>query len=83
MKSLCRLLPALALFASFHCASAWAAQTPFEESGGQKTPTYAQTMEWFGDLAESSPLIEVTSFGISAQGRDLPLVIADKDGRFD
>jgi hypothetical protein len=40
-------------------------------------------MEWFGDLAESSPLIEVTSFGISAQGRDLPLVIADKDGRFD
>ncbi len=61
---------------------AGALQTPFEESDGLRTPTYAETMTWFADLAAGSPLIELTSFGTSPQGRSLPLVIADKEGRF-
>ena len=63
-------------------ANATALQTPFEESGGKRTPTYEETMAWFADLAADSPLIELTSFGTSPQGRKLPLVIADLEGGF-
>ncbi|MEN8008111.1 MAG: M14 family metallopeptidase [Candidatus Krumholzibacteriota bacterium] len=62
--------------------AASAVPTPFEESGGLRTPTYENTMAWFADLAEGSPLIELTTFGTSPQGRSLPLVIADRQGRF-
>ena len=61
---------------------AGARQTPYEESEGRRTPTYDETMAWFADLAADSPLIELTSFGTSPQGRKLPLVIADRQGRF-
>jgi hypothetical protein len=64
-------------------ADAGARQTPFEKSDGRRTPTYEETMAWFADLAAGSPLIELTTFGTSPQGRSLPLVIADKEGRFD
>ena len=57
-----------------------APRTPFEDSGGAETPTYAETVAWLEDLAESSPLIRLTTFGVSPQGRGLPLVITDRDG---
>jgi hypothetical protein len=63
-------------------ATAGARQTPYEESEGRRTPTYKETMAWFADLATDSPLIDLTSFGSSPQGRKLPLVIADLEGRF-
>ena len=56
--------------------------TPFEESGGLDTPRYEETVSWCEDLAASSELLQFTSFGVSPQGRDLPLVIADRRGRF-
>ena len=59
-----------------------ARQTPFEQSDGQRTPSYEETMAWLADLSAESPLIELTSFGTSPQGRSLPLVIADQEGRF-
>ena len=55
-------------------------QTLFERTGGIETPRYLQTIEYFKNLAEGSSRISFTSFGKSAQGRDLPLVILDKDG---
>ena len=48
--------------------------TPFEESGGLDTPRYEETVSWCEDLAASSELLQFTSFGVSPQGRDLPLV---------
>jgi murein tripeptide amidase MpaA len=60
----------------------WARQTPFEESGGTATPRYDQTMAWLEALAAGSPMLQVTDFGVSPQGRKLPLVIADLEGRF-
>ena len=66
----------------FPARASRALETPFEQSGGRRTPTNAETMAWFADLAEVSPLIEVTTFGTSPQGRPLPLVIADREGRF-
>ena len=57
--------------------------TPYEESGGRITPRYAETVKWLGDLATASSLLQMTTFGTSPQGRDLPLIIADRDGRFE
>jgi len=79
MKSICRIVVLLALLAG----EAGALETPYEKSGGLRTPTYAETMAWFADLAAASPLLELTSFGTSPQGRNLPLIIADREGRFE
>jgi len=84
MKSSGRLFTGFILLfvALTQVGNAGARQTPYEESEGRRTPTYEETMAWFADLAADSPLIELTSFGTSPQGRKLPLVIADKEGRF-
>ena len=57
-------------------------QTPFEVSGGTQTPRYAETVQWCAELAAQSDLLHFTSFGKSPHGRVLPLLIADRDGRF-
>lgn len=57
-------------------------RTPYEESGGLDTPRYEQTVAWCADLAAATPLLEFVTFGVSPQGRSLPLVIADLHGRF-
>jgi len=57
--------------------------TDFERSGGLKTPRYAETMAYCAKLAAVSPWIRVTSFGVSPQGRQLPLVILARDRAFD
>jgi hypothetical protein len=57
--------------------------TPCEKSGFMTTPRYAETMQYCRRLAKASTWIKVTSFGKSAEGRDLPLVIASKGNEFD
>ncbi|HTY58165.1 MAG TPA: M14 family metallopeptidase, partial [Bacteroidota bacterium] len=57
--------------------------TDFERSGGLKTPRYAETMSYCRKLAAASPWIHVTSFGVSPEGRELPLVILARDRAFD
>ena len=54
--------------------------TDCEKSNFVKTPRFAETMAYFRKLADYSPMVNVTSFGTSPQGRDLSLVIVDKDG---
>ena len=51
-----------------------------EKSRFVKTPRLSETMDYFRKLADYSPMVSVSSFGVSPQGRDLPLVIVDKDG---
>ncbi len=58
-------------------------KTYFEKSNYLETPRYDETIEFCKKLADNSSLIHYTKFGISPQGRDLPLLIADKDGDFD
>jgi murein tripeptide amidase MpaA len=55
-------------------------QTEYELSGGLQTPRYAQTRTTALQLAEISDQITYTTFGRSPQGRDLMLLIADRDG---
>jgi len=56
--------------------------TPFEISGGLETPRYGETLAYCRRLAEASPWLITTRFGVSPQGRELVLMIADRDGCF-
>ncbi len=58
----------------------WA--TPAEYADYRATPSYPETLDFLGRLAKASPHIQLTSFGRSAQGRELPLVIVSADGAF-
>jgi len=53
-----------------------------EQSAYKRTPTYEQTVTYCRRLADASPWVHYTNFGKSARGRELPLVIVDKNGRF-
>jgi len=53
-----------------------------EQTGFQQTPRYAETIDYCKRLAAASPFVQYTTFGKSPQGRDLPLLIVDKDRHF-
>jgi hypothetical protein len=56
--------------------------TLYEKSEFLKTPRYSETIEFCKKLDKASPILHYTTFGISPQGRDLPLLIADRNGNF-
>ena len=51
-----------------------------EKSGYTETPRYTETIEYCKKLSGSSSMISYQTFGVSPQGRDLPLLILDKSG---
>ncbi len=57
-------------------------QTFYEKSNFKRTPRYAETIAFIEKLAQASPWVDYQTFGKSPQGRDLPLVVLDKDGHF-
>lgn len=57
-------------------------ETFYEKSGKLKTPSYNETIDYCRKLDKASAQIQLTSFGKSPEGRDLPLVIADQNGNF-
>ena len=57
--------------------------TDYEKSGFTDTPRYEETVAYCKRLAKASSMLRYTTFGETPQGRDLPLVIANKNGRFD
>jgi len=58
-------------------------QTVYEKSGTLETPRYQQTIDYCKLLDAGSDMITYTTFGKSPQGRDLPLLILDRDGLSD
>lgn len=54
--------------------------THYEKNNFNRTPRYAETVEFCKLLDENSPMVTYSSIGISPQGREIPLLIADKDG---
>jgi len=54
--------------------------TFYEKSGGKATPRYDETIDFCKKLAQASDIVQYTTFGKSAEGRDLPMLIIDKDG---
>ncbi len=69
-----------ALF-SFHIVIAQ--QTVFEKSGGKKTATYFEVIEWYRQLAKKSSQIKVKEIGITDAGYPLHLVMLSNDGKFE
>ena len=51
-----------------------------EQTDFVQTPKAEQTMAYFQKLADYSPMVNLSTFGQSAQGRDLVAVVLDKDG---
>ncbi len=54
--------------------------TWWERSGYTETPRYDETVAYCMKLDKASSVISYRIFGKSLQGRDLPLLILDKDG---
>ncbi len=52
--------------------------TPAEKTGLLDSPSYDDTVAWLRRLAAASPLIQLQTFGHTAQGRPLWLVIASR-----
>ena len=71
----------LLLSAYFFSLIAEDRQTYYEKSGYKATPRYDETIAYCRHLAEVSPQIYYTTYGVSPQGRSLPLLIIDKKGR--
>ncbi|MCH7595036.1 MAG: peptidase M14 [Planctomycetes bacterium] len=57
--------------------------TKAERTGFQQTSRYAATVAYCRRLAAASDWIHFESFGVSGEGRDLPLLIASSDGAFE
>jgi hypothetical protein len=57
-------------------------QTYYEQSGFKESASYAETIAYCEKLAHGSPWIHFTRFGKSAQQRDLPLLIINKNKHF-
>ncbi len=56
--------------------------TPAEAADFQATPSYEETMAFLRRLAAASSKIRLESYGRSAEGREMPLVIISEDGAF-
>jgi len=58
-------------------------KTIYESSGFLKTPSYTETISYCYKLSEASPIASMTNIGISPQGREIPMMIIDRDGLTD
>lgn len=82
----------LFLFASVILLLSWSAiaeevpdiwQTVAEKTDFRATSTFAETMDYLHRVESRAPdVIRVTSFGRTAEGREMPLVIVSSDGAF-
>lgn len=54
--------------------------TYYEKNDYNQTPRYAETVEYCKLLAANSSKIHYTTIGTSPQGREIPLLIVDKNG---
>ena len=57
--------------------------TDYEKSGFLETPRYEATIDFCTKMARRSKMISYSTFGQSAQGRELPLLVLDRDGLSD
>jgi|CXWL01.1.fsa_nt_gi hypothetical protein len=56
-------------------------ETPAERAAFRATPSYAETGEFLAELAaRSGGTVALTSFGLSAEGRTMPLLVVSADG---
>ena len=80
LRSLFALLMFSAISLQAQTAKSW--KTYYELSGFRKTPRYDATIAYCRRLARASPWVHYESFGVSPQGRELPLMIVSRDRAF-
>jgi len=69
------------LISTFLHSQEW--KTFYESSGFLKTPSYDETVAYCYKLSEASPIASITNIGFSPQGREIPMMIIDRDGLTD
>ncbi|MEA3480219.1 MAG: M14 family zinc carboxypeptidase, partial [Bacteroidota bacterium] len=57
--------------------------TRYEKSGFLETANYEEVIRYSKLLDQKSSIVKYKSYGISPQGRDMPLLIIDRNGNFD
>ncbi|MFN7965726.1 MAG: hypothetical protein U0V87_08585 [Acidobacteriota bacterium] len=57
-------------------------RTVAEKSEWTATSNYDQTLAYLRELCRRQPAFDLTSFGVSPQGRDLPLLIVSRERAF-
>ncbi len=57
-------------------------ETDAEKTNYRETPRLAETLDYCRRLAAASPLVRLTEFGRSGEGRSLPLVVAAEGNAF-
>lgn len=80
IKRLSTLCLILTIGTALHAQDKETFLTDCERSGFIQTPRYNETIAYCQKLADASPMIHYTTFGKSPEGRDLPVMIIDKDG---
>ena len=78
MKKALILLTFLSAYIALTAQNQWT--TYYEASDYLETPRYDETIDYCKRLDTGSNMVTYTTFGVSPQGRNLPLVILDKDG---
>ncbi len=68
---------------SFYCQAQTTPKTIFEISGGSKTPTYPEVINWWKKLDASSPFVYMKEMGPTDAGFPLHIVMVSKDRDFD
>ncbi len=77
MKKLLLIILLLHFFTNMK-AQDWA--THYEQSDFKKTPSYAETLDYCKRLDAASPMAALISIGTSPQGKEIPMMIVDRDG---
>ena len=54
--------------------------TWYEQSDFKQTPRYSETIDYCNRLAAASPMATMTNLGNSPQGREIPMMVIDRDG---
>ncbi|GMU90312.1 MAG: hypothetical protein AMXMBFR49_25170 [Chlorobiota bacterium] len=63
-----------------HIGEEWL--THFEKSDYTATPSYAETVEYFRNLAEKSPYAKLQTFGVSHQNRNMVCLVVSETKEF-
>ena len=56
--------------------------TPAEQDEFRSSPSFEETMSWLDRLDAVSPAMDIQTFGQTAQGREMKLVVVSPDGAF-
>ncbi|MCI4668657.1 MAG: hypothetical protein MRZ79_11025 [Bacteroidia bacterium] len=80
MKGISTLLFAVLMF---KLLSAQMGMTPFENTWGEETATYQQAIDFYKQLAETYPEVEIKEYGRSDVGKPMHLVVISGQKIFD